>query len=143
MGEIGMEFDLNLKGKCILSAEDNEVNQIVLEHTLAEQDLPFLIVNNGEEAVEAWRALDPLLIFMDISMPVMNGLDAIRKIREEEAQTGKHVPIVVLTAHALSGDEQKMLAAGGDYYLTKPINPNTLLAKIMEIVGEAPSVAVI
>lgn len=137
------EFDLNLRGRCILSAEDNEVNQIVLEHTLAEQDLPFLIVENGAEAVEAWRALDPLLIFMDISMPVMNGLDAIAKIREEEKATGRHVPIVVLTAHAMTGDEKRSLDAGGDYYLTKPINPNTLLAKIMEVVNAGPKLAVI
>ena len=128
-----MEFDLSLKGRCILSAEDNEVNQIVLEHTLSEQDVPFVIVSNGQEAVEAWKALDPLLIFMDISMPVMNGFEAIEAIRTAEAGTGKRVPIAALTAHALSGDEERMLNAGADHYLTKPINPNLLLSKIEEI----------
>lgn len=140
---MSMEFDLNKKGKCILSAEDNEVNQIVLEHTLAEQDLPFVIVGNGEEAVAAWQALDPVMIFMDISMPVMNGIEAIKKIREAEAGTGKHVPIAALTAHALSGDEERMLEAGADYYLTKPINPNLLLQKISEITDTSSTRAIV
>ena len=138
-----MDFDLSMKGKCILSAEDNEVNQIVLEHTLAEQDLPFVIVSNGEEALAGWQALDPVLIFMDISMPVLNGIEAIKKIREREAGTGKRVPIAALTAHALSGDEERMLKAGADYYLTKPINPNLVLTKIAEITGDGFTRAVI
>ncbi|MEM9278309.1 MAG: response regulator [Pseudomonadota bacterium] len=132
-----MNFDLSLKGRCILSAEDNEVNQIVLEHTLAEQSVPFVIVSNGAEAVEGWQQLDPLLILMDISMPVMNGLDAITSIRSVEQTTGKHVPIVALTAHALSGDEERMIDAGADYYLTKPINPSVLLGKIDEIINKS------
>ncbi|MGI9350748.1 MAG: response regulator [Rhizobiaceae bacterium] len=132
-----MQFDANLCGKCILSAEDNEVNQIVLEHTLAEQDVPFVIVSNGEEAVEAWRQLDPRLILMDISMPVMNGLDAISIIREAEMSLGKHVPIIALTAHALSGDEDRMIEGGADYYLTKPINPSVLLSQIARILNDS------
>ncbi len=128
-----MKFDPELKGKCIVSAEDNDVNQIVLEHTLAEQSHPFVIVNNGAEAIDAWRELEPKLILMDISMPVMNGLDAIKAIREEERTTGKHVPIVALTAHALAGDEERMLGAGADFYVTKPINPTALLMKISDV----------
>ncbi|MEM7215267.1 MAG: response regulator [Pseudomonadota bacterium] len=130
-----MDFDMNMKGRCILSAEDNEVNQIVLEHTLSEQDIPFLIVSNGAEAIEAWEKLDPLLVLMDISMPVMNGIDAMAHIRSEEAVRGGRVPIIALTAHALSGDEDRMLNAGADYYLTKPINPSVLLQKIAEILN--------
>lgn len=138
-----MSFDMSLKGKCILSAEDNEVNQIVLEHTLSEQDLPFLIVGDGKQALEAWQVLDPVMIFMDISMPVMNGIEAIKAIREAEAGTGKHVPIAALTAHALSGDKERMLAAGADYYLTKPINPATVLMKIEEICGPKSTRAIL
>ncbi|MEM9332990.1 MAG: response regulator [Pseudomonadota bacterium] len=131
-----MKFDPGLKGRCILSAEDNEVNQIVLEHTLAEQSVPFVIVSNGAEAIEGWQQLEPVLILMDISMPVMNGLDAIAHIRSVEETTGAHVPIIALTAHALSGDEERMLGAGADHYLTKPINPSVLLGKIAEILNE-------
>jgi len=138
-----MNFDLSLKGKCILSAEDNEVNQIVLEHTLSEQDIPFVIVSDGRQAIEAWQALDPLMIFMDISMPVMNGIEAIKAIRESEAGSGKRVPIAALTAHALSGDQERMLAAGADHYLTKPINPTALLTKIAEICGPKSTRAII
>jgi len=138
-----MDFDLSLKGKCILSAEDNEVNQIVLEHTLSEQDIPFVIVSDGKQALEAWQALDPVMIFMDISMPVMNGIEAIKAIREAEAGTGRRVPIAALTAHALSGDQERMLAAGADHYLTKPINPATLLTKIAEICGPKSTRAII
>ena len=130
-----MNFDKSLRGRCILSAEDNDVNQIVLEHTLLEQEVPFLIVSNGAEAVQAWIELKPLLILMDISMPVMNGLDAIAHIRAAEMNTGMHVPIVALTAHALTGDEERMLNGGADYYLTKPLNPSVLLSKIAEILG--------
>lgn len=130
-----MNIDLGLKGQCILSAEDNEVNRIVLEHTLSEQDVPFVIVNDGAQAVEAWKQLDPLLILMDISMPVMNGLEAMAHIRGEETSTGQHVPIIALTAHALSGDEERMIAAGADFYLTKPINPSSLLMKIAEVLN--------
>ena len=127
------ELDSSLKGRCILAAEDNEVNQIVLEYTLSEQDLPFHIASNGLEAVEAYQALDPLVILMDVSMPVMDGLEAIAKIRELEQASGTFTPIIVLTAHAMSGDKERILAAGADYYLTKPLNPEVLLSKISEV----------
>ena len=135
-----MEYDLSLRGKCILSAEDNEVNQLVLEHTLSEQSHPFVIVQDGKMAVEAWRALAPRLILMDISMPVMNGLEAMQIIRSEECALGTHVPIIALTAHALKGDEEKMLEGGADHYLTKPINPTTLLQKIDAILSPSTQV---
>lgn len=137
-----MDFDATLIGNCILSAEDNDVNQMVLEHTLAEQSVPFIIVENGKLAVEAWEQLNPRLILMDISMPVMNGIEAIGLIREREAQAGSHVPIIALTAHALKGDDEKMLAAGADYYLTKPINPTTLLNKIASILNAPEKLAI-
>lgn len=135
-----MNYDASLKGKCILSAEDNDVNQIVLEHTLLEQNRPFLIVSNGAEALEAWRQLDPVLVLMDISMPVMNGIDAIAAIREMETGTGKRVPIIALTAHALKGDEERMIRAGADYYITKPINPTAVLAQIELILSDRQGV---
>lgn len=135
-----MDFDLSVKGNCILSAEDNDVNQMVLQHTLSEQSVPFVIVENGKLAVEAWRALAPKLILMDISMPVMNGLEAMDTIRKEEEALGSRVPIIALTAHALKGDEEKMLLGGADYYLTKPINPTTLLQKIDAILSPSTQV---
>lgn len=138
-----MSYDVGLVGNCILSAEDNDVNQMVLEHTLAEQPLPFLIVENGKLAVDAWEQLNPRLILMDISMPVMNGIEAIGIIREREIALLRHVPIIALTAHALKGDEEKTLAAGADYYLTKPLNPTTLLNKISSILNRPEKLDVI
>ena len=130
-----MKYDPNLIGNCILSAEDNEVNKVVLGHILDEQEMPHVIVEDGQQAVEAWRFLKPKLIIMDISMPVLNGIEAIQMIRSEEAAKGEHVPIIALTAHALMGDEEKMLMAGADFYVTKPVNPTMLLDKIEQILG--------
>jgi PAS domain S-box-containing protein len=116
----------------VLVAEDNDVNQIVFTQILQATGLSFRIVNNGAEAVEAWKAHKPELILMDISMPVMNGHQAARRIREIEFETGGHVPIIGVTAHALESDRDLCLAAGMDDYLSKPISPELLEAKIGE-----------
>ena len=137
-----MKFDQALIGKCILAAEDNEVNQIVLEHTLAEQSLPVFIVKNGEEAITGWQRLKPKLILMDISMPVINGFQAIKAIRTVEAEQGVHTPIIALTAHALSGDKERCLEAGADLYISKPINPAQLLEKIDLLLERTPQSSV-
>jgi len=114
----------------ILVAEDNEVNQLVFTQILGETGHTFEIVDNGRRALEAFEALQPRMILMDISMPMMNGLEATAAIREREAAVGGHVPIVGVTAHALKGDRERCLEAGMDDYLSKPISPNALLAKV-------------
>ncbi|MBO9628730.1 MAG: PAS-domain containing protein [Shinella sp.] len=106
----------------VLVAEDNEVNQILFTQMLMAAGLRFRIVGNGEEAVALFRASRPGMILMDISMPVMNGLQASRAIREIESGTGHRVPIVAVTAHVLDGDREECLAAGMDDYLAKPIS---------------------
>ncbi|MDJ0614800.1 MAG: response regulator [Rhizobiaceae bacterium] len=130
-----MDFDPTLRGNCILCAEDNEVNQMVLQHTLDEQSLPHVIVDDGKKAYEAWKALDPKVVLMDISMPVMNGIESIALIRMDEQAMGKRVPIIALTAHALKGDEERFIEAGADYYMSKPVNPNSLLDMIDQILN--------
>ena len=114
----------------VLVAEDNEVNQLVFTQILAETGLSFEIVANGRLAVEAWRERRPGMILMDVSMPEMNGLQATAAIRDAEAGTGDHVPIVGVTAHALKGDRERCLEAGMDDYLPKPISPRALQEKI-------------
>lgn len=116
----------------VLVAEDNEVNQLVFSQILGESGLGYSIVNNGREAVEAYRTMKPDLVLMDVSMPEMNGLEAAQTIRsiEEERGGGCHVPIIGVTAHALNGDRERCLEAGMDDYLSKPISPRTLLEKI-------------
>lgn len=130
-----MKYDINLRGNCILCAEDNEVNQMVLRHVLEEQPIPFLIVPNGKEAVDAWEALNPSIILMDISMPIMDGLEAMRIIRERELVLGTHVPIIALSAHALKGDEARFMAQGADHYMSKPLNTSFLLETVDRIIS--------
>ena len=114
----------------ILVAEDNEVNQLVFTQILGETGLTFEIVGNGRLAVEARKSMNPRMILMDVSMPEMNGLEATGKIREMEAVSGEHVPIIGVTAHALKGDRERCIDAGMDDYLSKPISPKTLTQKI-------------
>ncbi|MFD1746055.1 response regulator [Rhizobium helianthi] len=116
----------------ILVAEDNEVNQIVFTQILQSLDVSFRIVENGAAAVAAWQQQQPRLILMDVSMPVMNGHKATRRIRELERSFGGHVPIVGVTAHALESDRDLCFAAGMDDYLSKPISPELLAGKIRE-----------
>ena len=124
----------------VLVAEDNDVNQIVFEQILEGIGVDFRIVNNGEEAVAAWRASVPDLILMDVSMPVMNGLQAVQAIRDAEANepdSAGHVPVIAVTAHAMGGDRERCLAAGMDDYLSKPVNPEKLEALIHKWVENA------
>ena len=115
----------------ILIAEDNEVNQIVFTQILDQLPVEYRIVANGALALEAVTEMPPRLVLMDVSMPVMNGHQATRAIREMETRTGREpVPIVGVTAHALKGDREACLEAGMDDYLAKPISPEKLEAKI-------------
>ncbi|MEO0636563.1 MAG: response regulator [Pseudomonadota bacterium] len=119
-------------GLDILAAEDNEVNQLVLSQILEDTGYTFEIVENGQLALEKSGEVNPRLILMDVSMPVMNGHEATRAIREREKQTGIHVPIIGVTAHALTGDKEACLEAGMDDYLSKPISPEKLVEKLAD-----------
>ncbi|MFV2091981.1 MAG: response regulator [Hyphomicrobiales bacterium] len=114
----------------ILVAEDNEINQLVVKHTLLNAGYDFKIVADGRQAVESFLADAPALILMDISMPVMNGHEATREIRLREAETGGHVIIIGVTANALQGDCEACLEAGMDDYLAKPLELDVLVDKI-------------
>ena len=118
------------QGLDILVAEDNEVNQLVFTQILAETELTFQIVGNGRLAVEMFRESAPSMILMDISMPEMNGFEATHAIRALERESGRHTPIIGVTAHALKGDRERCIDAGMDDYLPKPISPKALLDKI-------------
>ncbi len=107
-------------------AEDNAVNQIVIEQILTESGHTYSIVENGALAVSSYKSISPDLILMDISMPEMDGLAATRAIRELEASSGAHVPIIGLTSHTLTGDKETCLEAGMDDYVPKPISVNNL-----------------
>ena len=128
--EQGRAPDGRRTGIDILVAEDNEVNQLVFTQILGETDYSFEIVGNGRLALEAFGEMKPRMILMDVSMPEMNGLEATGAIRGAEAESGGHVPIIGVTAHALKGDRERCLEAGMDDYLPKPISPKALVAKI-------------
>ncbi|UZO02048.1 uncharacterized protein OCT59_020545 [Rhizophagus irregularis] len=114
----------------ILMAEDNIVNQKLAVKILEKFGHRVEIVSNGQLAVEAFKAKRYDLILMDVQMPIMGGFEATQKIREFEQETGGHVPIIALTAHAMIGDREKCLFAGMDEYVTKPLRMNDLIATI-------------
>ncbi|MEX2115059.1 MAG: ammonium transporter [Pirellulales bacterium] len=121
-----------LRGR-ILVAEDNEVNQIVVTEILARSGFACQIVNDGQAAVDAVDAESFDLVLMDCQMPRMDGFAAARMIRQREdaraeiAENVQRLPIVALTANAIKGDREHCLAAGMDGYLTKPIDPESLI----------------
>ena len=114
----------------VLVAEDNKTNQLVFRKMVKALTLDLRFANNGEDAVAAFPEFQPDLIFMDISMPKMDGKTATAEIRKIERDTGRKTPIVALTAHAMTGDRETILSAGLDEYLTKPLRKDELLRQI-------------
>jgi signal transduction histidine kinase/DNA-binding response OmpR family regulator len=128
----------------ILAAEDNRTNQLVFAKMVKDLAIDLEFANNGREAVERFKTFHPDLIFMDISMPEMDGCAAARAIRVLEAGKG-HVPIVALTAHALDGDSEGILASGMDQYLTKPLKRAAITSTITDYcpAGATPPLAAV
>ncbi len=113
----------------VLAADDNAVNQLVLQTLLSQVGVETVVVDNGQSTVEAWEAGQWDLILMDIHMPVMDGMDAAAAIRRREAQTGRaRIPIIALTADAMSHQVDAYLAQGFDGHVSKPIEVGKLLA---------------
>lgn len=110
----------------LLLAEDNLVNQRLAVRLLEKRGHRVVVAADGLEALAALKKESFDLIFMDVQMPEMDGMEATAAIREEEQQTGQHVVVIALTAHAMKGDREKCLAAGMDGYLSKPIRPQEL-----------------
>jgi two-component system, sensor histidine kinase and response regulator len=111
----------------ILLAEDNRVNQVLAVRLLEKRGHEVTVAGNGEEALEALDGQAFDLVLMDVQMPEMDGLQATAAIRKGEMNTGKHIPIIAMTAHAMAGDKERCLGAGMDDYLTKPIRPEQLV----------------
>jgi two-component system cell cycle response regulator DivK len=112
----------------ILLVEDNEMNRDMLSRRLARKGYEVSIAVDGQQGVEMARADLPDLILMDMSLPVLDGWEATRQLKGADATRG--IPVIALTAHAMSGDRERALAAGCDDYDTKPIELTRLLEKI-------------
>jgi signal transduction histidine kinase/CheY-like chemotaxis protein len=125
----------SLKGMRVLLAEDNRVNQVVTSRLLEKHGLMVLVASNGREAVEILQRESVDLILMDVQMPEMDGFEATRRIREQEKQAGKHVPILAMTAHSTRGYRDKCLGAGMDGYLAKPVQSVQLYEAINELLA--------
>jgi len=117
----------------VLLAEDNPVNQTLAMRILERLGHKVEVVNNGKEALRQVQAEEFDLILMDVQMPEMDGLEATTAIRQAETGTGKHTPIVAMTAHAMKGDREKCLSAGMDGYLSKPVRIDELKQILSEI----------
>lgn len=114
----------------VLAAEDNKTNQLVFSKMVKDLHIDLQFASNGIEAVEAFRTFEPDMIFMDISMPKMDGKEATQEIRSLESGTGRHVPIIALTAHAIAGDSEDILNAGLDHFMTKPLRKALIHSRI-------------
>jgi two-component system, cell cycle response regulator DivK len=114
--------------RCILVVEDQEDNRRILRDLLSSVGFQLLEASTGEEGIRLAEAHRPDLILMDIQMPVLDGYEATRQIKAKADL--RHIPIIVVTSYALSGDEAKARAAGADDYVAKPFSPREMLARI-------------
>ena len=110
----------------ILVAEDNPVNQRLVVRLLEKRGHRVTVAANGQEALDTLTRDSFDLVLMDVQMPEMDGLTATQLLRKREQGTDKHVPVIALTAQAMTGDQDRCLASGMDGYLTKPIRPPEL-----------------
>ncbi len=117
----------------ILLVEDNEMNRDMLSRRLTRRGYEIVIAIDGQQGVDMASTENPAVILMDMSLPVIDGWEATRRIKANDAT--KHLPVIALTAHAMAGDREQALAAGCDDYDTKPIDLTRLLPKIEKYAG--------
>jgi CheY-like chemotaxis protein len=120
--------------KKILYVEDNEDNVFMLETRLRRKGFEVIIARDGEQGIAMAQAEAPDLILMDLSLPVLDGWEATRQLKA--AAETRSIPIIALTAHAMSGDREKAMSVGADEYDTKPVKLPGLLAKIDALLGK-------
>jgi two-component system cell cycle response regulator DivK len=121
----------------ILYVEDNENSAYMLQQRLKRRGYEVILAKDGSEGVALAQKELPDLIIMDIAMPVLDGCEAARQLRNSQATAS--IPIVALSSHAMPGDREMAVAAGCDDYDTKPVNFSRLLAKIEALLASGPS----
>jgi CheY-like chemotaxis protein len=120
----------------ILYVEDNEDNLYMLSSRLARRGYEVVSAKDGEQGIAMASSESPALILMDLSLPVIDGWEATRRLKAEPAT--RNIPVIALSAHAMAGDREKAIAAGCDDYDTKPVELPRLLEKIAALVGRNP-----
>ncbi len=120
--------------KKILLVEDNEMNLDMLSRRLQRRGYEILVAKDGAQGISMAREKHPDLVLMDMSLPVMDGWEATRNLKADPET--RAIPVIALTAHAITGDREKALAAGCDEYESKPVKFPDLLAKIKTFLGE-------
>jgi CheY-like chemotaxis protein len=128
---------MTMEPERILLVEDNAMNLDMLKRRLERRGFEVLVAQDGAEGVRVAVESQPRLVLMDISLPVMDGWEATRQLKAHPRTSG--IPILVLTAHALSTDREKCFAAGADDYDTKPVDFKRLLDKISALLGQEPT----
>jgi CheY-like chemotaxis protein len=118
----------------VLLVEDNEMNRDILSRRLSRRGYVVVFAMDGRQGVEMARSEKPDIILMDMSLPVMDGWEATRRVKSDNAM--RNVPVIGLTAHAMSGDREKALEAGCDDYDTKPVELDRLIEKIEQLLRE-------
>ncbi len=116
----------------ILIVEDNEMNRDMLSRRLERKGFEVVMAEDGQKGVDMAKSENPELILMDLGLPVIDGWEATNQIKNDDKT--KNIPIIVLTAHAMSGDREKALEAGADEYDTKPVEFKRLLGKIKSFI---------
>ncbi len=117
----------------ILLVEDNEMNRDMLSRRLKRKGFEVVMAVDGQAGVDMASSSNPDIILMDLSLPIIDGWEATRRIKADSAT--QNIPVIALTAHAMAGDEEKAREAGCDDYDTKPVNLNRLLEKIGNLLG--------
>lgn len=123
-------------GRLILLVEDNADNQAIYRLILEHHGFEVILADRGDEAVKIAREKLPHLILMDISLPIMDGLEATRILKGDGVT--RHIPIIALTAHALVADRKKALEVGCDGYLAKPVEPQRAVQAVLEMLQRSP-----
>ena len=117
----------------VLLVEDNEMNRDMLSRRLIRRGYEVVFAVDGQQGVDMAHSEKPDIILMDMSLPVMDGWEATRRVKSDAASRG--VPVIGLTAHAMSGDREKAIEAGCDDYDTKPVELDRLIEKIERVLG--------
>jgi two-component system cell cycle response regulator DivK len=117
----------------VLLVEDNEMNRDMLSRRLVRRGYEVVFAVDGQQGVDLAKSARPDIILMDMSLPVIDGWEATRRVKADDAT--KSVPVIGLTAHAMSGDREKAMAAGCDDYDTKPVELDRLIGKMERLLG--------